>query len=299
MTRLLFTGSNGFLGRSISPLLKKAGYAVTTLDISNSDINVDLSKESPRFEQSYDIVLHTAGKAHSVPKNKTEGDVFFDVNFKGTQNLCAGLEKSGLPRSFIFISTVAVYGCESGENIDEEHPLNGTSPYALSKIEAERFLLDWAKKNNVILTIFRPSLIAGKNPPGNLGAMINGIKTGKYLSIGGGNVRKSVLMADDIPTLVAKTATLGGIYNICDDHHPSFYELEGVIAEQLNKKHPKSILYCLAKTIALAGDILGSKASINSEKLNKITKSLTFSNKKAREQLNWEPLDVVSNFKIS
>ena len=32
-----------------------------------------------------------------------------------------------------FISTVAVYGCDSGENITEEYPLNGTTPYALSK----------------------------------------------------------------------------------------------------------------------------------------------------------------------
>jgi nucleoside-diphosphate-sugar epimerase len=299
MSKLLLTGSNGFLGKSILSLLRSNGYAITTLDVANADINSNLSKEIPCFLGTYDVVLHAAGKAHAVPKNAAEANVFFDVNLKGTQRLCAGLEKTGLPRSFVFISTVAVYGCEAGENITENYPLNGSTPYALSKIQAEQFLVDWAKKNNVTLTIFRPSLIAGKNPPGNLGTMVNGIKSGKYLSIGGGKAKKSVLMADDIAILIAKASSLGGVYNVCDNHNSSFHELEQLIAQQLNKKFPKSIPYWMAKSVALMGDLLGSKAPLNSEKLDKITKSLTFSNQKAREMLNWEPLDVLSNFKIS
>jgi len=79
------------------------------------------------------------------------------------------LEKVGVPESFIFVSTVAVYGCETGEDIDENHPLKGNTPYALSKIQAEKFLTEWCHTNNVKLGIIRPSLIAGPNPPGNLG----------------------------------------------------------------------------------------------------------------------------------
>ncbi len=298
MTTLLFTGSNGFLGRNVLPLLEKAGYAVTTLDIAGADLNVDLATDIPRFRQSCDIVLHAAGKAHHIPRNNSERDMFFDINVEGTRHLCEGLERSGLPRAFIFISTVAVYGCEAGENIAEDHPPNGSSPYAVSKIEAERFLADWAASNNIVLTILRPSLIAGSNPPGNLGAMINGIRTGKYMSIAGGKARKSVLMADDIAALTVKAATVGGVYNVCDDHHPCFGELERVISAQLNKTAPRSIPLWLAKSIALAGDCLG-RGPLNSGKLDKITKSLTFSNTKAREQLGWMPLDVLSNFKIS
>lgn len=54
----------------------------------------------------------------------------------------------------------------------------------------------------MVLGIIRPSLIAGPNPPGNLGAMINGIRSGKYMSIAGGKARKSVLLVQDIATLV-------------------------------------------------------------------------------------------------
>ena len=75
-----------------------------------------------------------------TPKTKAEKQAFFDVNLQGTKNLCAALERRGVPRAFIFISTVAVYGCEYGEEITEEYPLGGKTPYAMSKRLAEEFL---------------------------------------------------------------------------------------------------------------------------------------------------------------
>ena len=50
--------------------------------------------------------------------------------------------------------------------------------------------------------------------------------------------------------------------------------------------------------MALIGDCLGKKAPINSLKLDKITKSLTFSNEKAIRELGWKPTHVLENFKI-
>ena len=193
---------------------------------------------------------------------------------------------------------MAVYGLEFGENISEDHPLNGKDPYALSNIQAEEFLTDWCARNNITLGIIRPSLIAGPNPPGNLGAMINGIKTGKYLSIAGGKARKSVLMVEDIHRLIMSLIEKGGVYNVCDDSQPTFSELEILISKQLGKKTPISIPYWMAKSMALVGDLLGNKAPINSLKLSKITESLTFSNEKAKRELNWKPLNVLENFRI-
>lgn len=108
--------------------------------------------------------------------------------------------------------------------------LNGDTPYAMSKRLAEEYLQKWCYEHNVILGIIRPSLIAGPNPPGNLGAMIYGIRSGKYLSIAGSQARKSVLMVQDIAKLVPLLAEKGGIYNVCDSHHPTFRELETTIA---------------------------------------------------------------------
>lgn len=298
MEKLLFTGGTGFLGRNVRPILNKI-YDVTTCGITSDDmLKVNLANEVPVLDKHYDIVLHACGKAHVVPKSEADKQAFYDVNYQGTVNICAALEKVGVPKALIFISTVAVYGCETGSDITEEHPLWGKTPYADSKIKAEKFLQEWAAKNNVTLGIIRPSLIAGPNPPGNLGAMINGIKSGRYLSIAGSKARKSVLMVEDIARLVPLLAEKGGIYNVCDSYNPSFRELEDVICRQLGKKLPLSIPYWMAKSMAFVGDCLGSKAPINSLKLDKITKPLTFSNKKAREVLGWEPTNVLDNFKI-
>jgi len=150
----------------------------------------------------------------------------------------------------------------------------------------------------VVLGILRPSLLAGKNAPGNLGAMVNGVRKGFYMNIAGGKVTKSVLMAEDIARILPLVAEKGGIYNVCDTRQPSFGELSVSVARQLGKRKPISIPYWMAWCMAKVGDLLGSKAPINSYKLSKMTESLTFSNEKARRELGWEPLDVLENYRI-
>lgn len=298
MENLLFTGGTGFLGKNVRPLLEKQ-YEVTTCGITPDDmIKANLAKEAPELDKHYDVVLHACGKAHVVPKTEAEKQAFFDVNYQGTLNLCAALEKVGVPKAIVFISTVAVYGCEFGELITEEHPLNGETPYAKSKIMAEEYLTDWCKKNNVVLGILRPSLLAGKNAPGNLGAMVNGIRKGFYMNIAGGKVVKSILMAEDIARILPLLVEKGGVYNVCDTYQPTFGQISESVAKQLGKRKPLNIPYWMAWCMAKVGDLLGSKAPINSYKLDKMTMSLTFSNEKARRVLGWEPLDVLENYKV-
>jgi len=298
MEKLLFTGGTGFLGHNARPILDKM-YKVTTCGITPDDeIKANLAKEVPELTERYDVVLHACGKAHVIPKTEEEKQAFYDVNYQGTVNLCRALENVGVPKALIFISTVAVYGCEYGDLITEEHPLEGDSPYAESKIMAEKYLTEWCAKNGVVLGVLRPSLLAGKNAPGNLGAMVNGIKKGYYMNIAGGKVIKSILMAEDIARLVPLLEEKGGTYNVCDTRQPSFGEISMSVAKQLGKGKPISIPYWIAWCMAKVGDLLGSKAPINSYKLEKMTRSLTFSNDKARKELGWEPMDVLTNYKI-
>ena len=295
MKKLLFTGASGFLGYNIRPILEKT-YDVHTIGLTDDDdIKINMAKKVPPINTHYDVVLHAAGKAHTVPKTEAEAQVFYDVNYQGTVNLCKALENAGIPKAIIFISTVAVYGCEFGDLITEKHPLNGETPYAKSKIMAEEYLKEWCTKNGVVLGILRPSLLAGKNAPGNLGAMVNGIKKGFYMNIAGGKVVKSILMAEDIAHLLPLLEGKGGVYNVCDTRQG---EISTSVAKQLGKGKPLSIPYWMAWCMAKVGDLLGNKAPINSYKLEKMTKSLTFSNQKARTELNWEPLDVLTNYKI-
>ncbi len=300
MKNLLLTGATGFLGSNMLPVLERS-YLVSCLGRSGkNDVVCNLSENVPVLDKGYDIVLHAAGKAHVVPKTESEKKEFYQVNLEGTKNLCKALEQfPALPEAFVYISTVAVYGLDTGMGITEEAPLKGETPYAESKILAERYLQEWCADKGVSLVILRLPLIAGINPPGNLGAMVRGIKTGRYFSIGKAEAKKSVVMATDVAGLLPLLEGRSGIYNLTDGYDPSFGELEDLISCQMNKRKPLSMPYFMAWMLAKCGDLLGRRAPINSNKLGKIVNPLTFSSAKAQSELKWTPSPVLDNFKIS
>jgi nucleoside-diphosphate-sugar epimerase len=295
MSVILLTGSSGFLGQTIKKVL--SNYDITSLGRTEADIIVDLAKDVPTLLPC-DIVIHVAGKAHSVPRNNEECQDFFNINVTGTANLLKGLEKSGIPQAFIFISSVSVFGLETGILITEDYPLLANDPYGKSKIDAERLVWDWCKKSKVICTILRLPLIAAPNPPGNLRSMVNGIKKGYYFNIAGGKAKKSMVLAEDIAKIIPVAANVGGIYNLTDGYHPSFLELSQVIAQQLDKSKPLNIPIWAAKLMAKVGDVIGSMAPITSDKLIKITSDLTFDDSKAQKLLGWKPTPVLNGFRI-
>lgn len=291
----LLTGGTGFLGKVI---VKHKNIGLTkTLGRSEADYCVDLANEIPQLEE-IEMVVHCAGKAHSVPKTEAEGQEFFNVNVKGTENLLKGLEHAAtLPKSFVFISSVSVYGAENGINIGESCPLNAFEPYGKSKIQAERLVEKWCKENNVICSILRLPLIVGDNPPGNLGAMIKGIQKGYYFNIAGGEARKSMVMADDVAKIIPRLAEVGGTYNLTDGYHPNFRELSNLISKQVGRKAVLNMPKSVASGLAKIGDII-SQFPLNSSKLDKITSDLTFSDDKARANLGWSPKRVLDAFII-
>lgn len=293
MDSILITGANGFLGRSILQALSDIYQVVDINHLTQERVDISQPFSLPLGYKT-DLVLHMAGKAHVVPKNLAEEALFKKINFEGTKNLCQAIDALEYkPKAFIFISSVSVYGVDEGIEIDEQHSLFGSTPYASSKVLAEKFLQSWAGERNITLGILRLPLIAGVNPPGNLGAMIRGIKSNRYVSIGSALAKKSIVWSEDIVAILPKLAEVGGIYNLTDGYNPTFKELEETIADSLGKPSPPKVPYQLAKIIAYLGDIIGSNAPLNSMKLKKITSSLTFSDRKARKLLGWEPSNVL------
>jgi len=294
--KVLLTGSSGFLGSGIIKLFTDC--QIVTLARAHAVIVADLKVNQPDLP-STDLVIHAAGKAHVVPKTEAEKQEFFDVNVTGTQNLLKGIENAPqLPKYFVFISSVAVYGLEKGHLISEDAPLLAKDPYGRSKIAAEKIIEEWCFKNNVVCTILRLPLLAGPNPPGNLKSMISGIKKGYYFNIAGGKAQKSIVLAQDIAEIIPTVAKVGGIYNLTDGYHPNFSELSQLIAKQLGKSKPLNMPMWIAKLLAKIGDWLGSKAPVNSDKLNKIISDLTFDDSKAKGILGWKPTRILTGFKI-
>jgi nucleoside-diphosphate-sugar epimerase len=293
---ILLTGANGFLGRIIKNHLSEND--LTTLGRISGDMKIDLSNSVPLFTKYFDLVIHAAGQAHLVPKNKADVKLFYNHNVEATANLLLGLEKVELPKYFVYISSVSVYGLESGLEISEESPLLAKDPYGKSKIDAEMLVKNWCDSNNISCTILRLPLIAGPNPPGNLGFMLKGLKKGYYFNIASGLSRKSIVLASDIAKFIIPAAEKGGTYNLTDGEHPSFKALSQYMAGELGKSFVPNIPYFVAYTMAKMGDLIGRKALFDSNKFKKIISSLTFSDKKARSSFGWNPTPVLKAFKL-
>lgn len=295
--KLLITGSSGFLGKNILEYIQE--FEVYELNRFSGNYHFELDKSCPNFNDKFDLVIHAAGHAHSINSNKTENNRFHEVNVIGTENLIFGLEKSGIPQKFVFISSVSVYGLDFGSKIDENTFLGAKDSYGISKIESEKIVLDWCKKHNVVCTILRLPLIVGPNAPGNLGAMIKGIKKGYYFNIAGGKAKKSMVLAEDVAKTILRVSEIGGIYNLTDGYNPSFEEFSIFISLQLGKDKPNNIPFWMANLIAKIGDLFGSSAPLNTKKLVKITSELTFDDTKAREKFGWNPKSVLKGFKLN
>ena len=295
--KILLTGASGFLGKTIHNAFDNSDEIITLGRSKDAIVNCDLSNQIPILP-IVETVIHAAGKAHVVPKNEEERMDFDKVNIQGTSNLLMALENNLSLKKIVFISSVAVYGLIEGTDIKEDAPLQATDAYGKSKIAAEKLIIDWCTARNINYYILRLPLIAGKNAPGNLGAMIKGIKSGKYLSIGKGAATKSIVLDKDIAEFIKTIKGVSGIYNLTDGYHPSFSELENKIAKFYNKRNPISFPFFTIKLLAMAGDLIGSKFPLNSNKLNKITSTLTFNDIKARVALQWAPQEVLKAWQI-
>ena len=293
--KVLITGGSGFFGNY---LRRSFGDQAISLGRSTeNEIVADLSKSVPVLP-AVDLVIHSAGKAHIVPKNKQEVQMFYDVNVKGTENLLEGIDRiKPLPKTIVFMSTVAVYGLVTGVGISEMSPLLAESPYGKSKILAEKLISDWSEKSGVSYVILRLPLIVGnQNPPGNLGAMIRAISKGFYFRLGKGDSRKSMVLAEDVALLIPRLFGKEGIYNLTDGSHPSLSELDEYIAGLYHRKIwevPMSMI----KPLCTIGDILPF-FPINSYRFNKLISNLIFDDSKAVSELDWKPRPIVGNFLI-
>lgn len=295
---ILLTGDNGFLGRHIKTEFYNNAFAFQTLNRSNADYIIDLFTTVPVFRINYDTVIHCAGVAHKVPKNQHESDLIYNNNIKSTENLILGLEKTGAPKKFVFISSVSVYGRSSGILIKENDELLASDAYGKSKIICEKIIIDWCIRNKVIYTILRLPLLVGSNPPGNLGDMINAIKKNYYFNINHINPRKSMVLALDVASIILKASEIGGIYNLTDGNHPTFVDLSNCISKQLKKSKVLTLPYFFVRLLAKIGDTLIPILPINTKKLTKMANDLTFDDTNAKNAFNWCPTKVLEGFKL-
>ena len=288
---ILLTGASGFLGQILFKSLSQNHNIDTIGRSKDAHIQADLTDFNQKVLEDYDLLIHNAGKAHVISKNDEQVQDFFKVNVEGTKNLMNNLK--GKLGHLVFISTVAVYGDYQGTAFTEDDLEKGNTPYASSKLEAERYIENWCKENNVKFTILRLPLVAGKNPPGNLGAIIQSIKSGYYFRVGKGRARRSMVLGTDVANLIASGKLTQGKFNLTDGHHPQYREIDSLIGQKFNKSI-RSIPKILLQLPALIGNFLPG-FPINSYRLEKLTSDAIVSDAKARKELSWSGRSVVEH----
>jgi dTDP-glucose 4,6-dehydratase len=120
--------------RNLAPLDGRSNFCFVQQDVRDPAIGAELA--------GCDAVVHFAAETH-VDRSLEDPNAFFSTNVEGTRNLLRAAAAAGV-RRFIHIGTDEVYGSlDSGKSV-ESSPLNPTSPYARSKAEADRLVLEAA-----------------------------------------------------------------------------------------------------------------------------------------------------------
>jgi NAD dependent epimerase/dehydratase len=173
--KILVTGADGFIGSHLVEELLYKGYDVRAFVLYNSfnswgwldTIPVASQKKLDIFSgdirdphgvktamHGCDAVLHLAALI-AIPYSYHSPDTYVDTNIKGTLNVLQAARELKIAH-VVHTSTSEVYGTARRVPIDEEHPLQGQSPYSASKIGADQMALSFYASFNTPVTVLRP-----------------------------------------------------------------------------------------------------------------------------------------------
>ncbi len=174
-TKILVTGSDGFIGSHLTEELVKKGCRVKAFVYYNSFNNwgwldslpKDIMKEVEIFQgdirdpngvkeamKGCQAVFHLAALI-AIPFSYHSPDTYVDTNIKGTLNVLQAARELGTERVLV-TSTSEVYGTAQYVPIDEKHPFQGQSPYSATKIGADRLAESFYRSFDLPVTIVRP-----------------------------------------------------------------------------------------------------------------------------------------------
>lgn len=296
MTKVLVTGSSGFIGQSLVPALIALGYEVRcavskkidSLEVEQVLINkLEVHSDWTEALQDIDIVIHMAARVHVMDKTASLMEEFYKVNSQGTRNLAEQAAQHKVKR-FIFLSTIKVNGefTLNGAPFTEESSVQPEDPYAQSKLYAERYLQTISQQTGMQIVILRFPLVYGPGVKANFLKMMGLVNKGWPLPFGNIKNKRSFVYIDNlvsaICTVLQPDNAANQVYLVADDEAGSLPDLMQGLAHGMNVKLrllpiPVTLLTTLFKVFRLN--------NLNTRLLG----SLEVSNKKLKTQLGWIP----------
>jgi len=225
MKKILITGSNGFLGGYFKNKYSN-NYNIKTFSFLKNDFG-------SLHVENIEVIIHLSALVHQMDgASKEEYD---RVNVFQTLDLAKKAKASGI-KHFIFMSTIAVYGVETGV-INENTNCSPITDYGKSKLKAE-IELQKLEDDYFIVSIIRPPIVNGYDAPGNMKSLINLVQKVPVLPFGNIQNRRSMIYVGNLcffmDAIIEKG--LSGIFLVADERAVSTTELIELIAQALGKR---------------------------------------------------------------
>jgi len=177
--RVFVTGSDGFMGSHLVERIARLGAVVTAftrgtsthgtsqLSLKNLPTTAAVERviagnvanpETTRIieDAKPDIILHLAAEAY-VQRSFDHPAEVFAVNATGTLYVLEAARRLPKLQRLVITSSSEVYGSVvRNDAINEDHPLNPTSPYAASKVAADRLSYSYIATYGIPISVIRP-----------------------------------------------------------------------------------------------------------------------------------------------
>jgi NAD dependent epimerase/dehydratase len=296
--KILITGADGFIGSHLAEDLVKSGYKVRAFVFYNSfntrgwleQIPRDIQQEMEIFAgdirdpygvkramSGCDIVFHLAALV-AIPYSYHSPESYVDTNIKGTLNILQAARELGVEK-IVHTSTSEVYGSARYVPIDENHPLQGQSPYAATKIAADQLALAFYRSFGTPVAIIRPFNTYGprQSTRAVIPTIITQVASGQQkLKLGATlPTRDFNYVKDTIRGFIAVASqdrAIGEIINIGSNYEISIGDLAQLIIELMEAK---------IEIQTEAQRLRPEKSEVN---------RLWADNTKAQKLLNWQPI---------
>lgn len=282
--RVLVTGASGFLGGHIARALRDAGAVGASRTLQSDD---SISWVAP-FDATdacavraalngVDAVVHAAGRAHVL--RETHADplgAFREANVTGTRVLLDAAREAGV-RHFMLLSSVAVYGDGASGVLSADTPTAPSTPYGLSRLEAEQVVL---AATTPITTILRLPMTYGPGMKGNPLRLFDLVARGVPLPLGSIVNRRSLLYVANlvaaVRSLLISPPATGTVLLVSDPTPVSTPALAREIAAAL-RRPARIVPFSLPalRVVAWGGErILGERFPLGTDALWRLASSL-------------------------
>lgn len=297
--QIAVNGANGFVGRSLSALLRDRHHEVIALVrrggactpgvrecVIADDNFASLAAGNPDVGH-YDVLVHLAARVHVMHDDVADPlAVYRAVNVDGALNAATAAKRSGA-RRIVFVSSVKALGeGEPGRAWNEDDVPAPADPYGVSKLEAERALLAFGHANGIEIVIVRPPLVYGPGVRANFRGLMRAVDRGVPLPLGAVDARRSMVyvgnLADAIAFLATKPGPLNGVFHVSDGEDLSVAGMVRAIATALDR--PARLLPVPVTWLRGIGAITGKTAQIE-----RLTSPLRVDSTRLRRDLGWTP----------